>query len=215
MNEFEIVSALAEQYAESLTTSEDVVLKQIHEQTIEHHKHAHMLSGHLQGKFLEFISNILQPKYVLEIGTFTGYSAICLAKGLKQGGQLHTIEIREEDAATSKKNFEFAKMNNLITLHCGNALDIIPTLSYEWDIVFIDADKLGYIDYYEMVLPRLSAKGVIIADNVLFHGQVLQNPITGKSAKAIQAFNEHIANDNRVEQVMLTLRDGLLLIKKI
>jgi predicted O-methyltransferase YrrM len=173
-----------------------------------------MLSGHLQGNFLKFISNILQPKYVLEIGTFTGYSAICLANGIQQGGQLHTIELREPDAATANQNFAFAKMNNLITLHCGNALNIIPTLSYEWDVVFIDADKAGYIDYYELVLPRLSARGIIIADNVLFHGQVLQNPITGKNAKAIHAFNEHVANDNRVEQVMLTLRDGLLLIKK-
>jgi predicted O-methyltransferase YrrM len=215
MNELEIVNMLADEYAARLSTAENDVLRSINEHTVKHHPYAHMLSGHVQGKFLEFISNILQPKHVLEIGTFTGYSAICLAKGIKSDGQLHTIELREEDAQTAKKNFHFAKMDNIITLHIGNALDIIPTLPHQWDMVFIDADKAGYIDYYEMVLPRLSAKGVIIADNVLFHGQVLQEPIKGKNAKAIDAFNKHVASDNRVEQVMLTLRDGLLLIKKI
>jgi predicted O-methyltransferase YrrM len=215
MNDLEIVNLLAEQYAANFTTKESKVLQHIHQETVNNHKHAHMLSGHVQGKFLEFISNIIQPKYVLEIGTFTGYSAVCLAKGIHHDGQLHTIELREDDAATAKKNFELANLNNLITLHCGNALDVIPTLSYPWDIVFIDADKAGYIDYYEMVLPRLSARGVIIVDNVLFHGDVLQQPIKGKNAKAIDAFNKHVADDARVEQVMLTLRDGLLLIKKI
>jgi caffeoyl-CoA O-methyltransferase len=214
MNEFKIVNRDADSYAERFSTSEDDVLTQVHKNTIQDHPHAHMLSGPIQGKFLEFISNILQPTYVLEIGTFTGYSAICLAKGIKEGGQLHTIELREEDAATARKNFAFAKMDNLITLHRGNALDIIPTLSHTWDLVFLDADKAGYIDYYEMVLPRLSSSGVIVADNVLFHGQVLQEPIKGKNAKAIHAFNQHVASDDRVEQVMLTLRDGLLLIKK-
>lgn len=215
MNELEIINLLAEQYAERFTTNESETLQHINEQTVSSHPHAHMLSGHVQGKFLEFISNILQPKYVLEIGTFTGYSAICLAKGIQRDGELHTIELREDDAVTAKKNFVLSNSNDLITLHTGNALDIIPTLSLTWDLVFIDADKAGYIDYYEMVLPRLSARGVIIADNVLFHGQVLQEPIKGKNAKAIDAFNKHVAEDTRVEQVMLTLRDGLLLIKKI
>lgn len=215
MNELDLINPLIEQYAERFTTKESNILQQINQETQREHKHAHMLSGHLQGKFLEFISNILQPTYVLEIGTFTGYSAIALTKGLQSRGQLHTIELREEDAATAQKNFKLAKLEDVITLHRGNALDIIPTLPYTWDIVFIDADKAGYINYYEMVLPRLSARGIIIADNVLFHGQVLQEPIKGKNALAIDAFNKHIAEDDRVEQVMLTLRDGLLLIKKI
>lgn len=214
MNEFEIVKPEAESYAEAFTTKEEAVLLRIRDETLKHHPHAHMLSGPTQGKFLQFISNILQPKYVLEIGTFTGYSAICLAAGIKSGGQLHTIEIREEDAATALTNFSVAEKDDLITLHRGNALEIIPTLPYQWDLVFIDADKVGYIEYYEMVLPRLSKSGVIVADNVLFHGQVLQQPIKGKNAKAIHAFNEHVANDSRVQQIMLTLRDGLLLIKK-
>ncbi|MDB5249319.1 MAG: O-methyltransferase [Segetibacter sp.] len=211
----EVISPVAENYITKFTSPEDSVLKQINEETVKEHPQAHMISGHIQGKFLSFISNIINPKYVLEIGTFTGYSAICLAEGLqKKGGELHTIELREEDAATALKNFKVAGKENLIILHVGNAKEIIPTLPYEWDLVFIDADKVGYVEYYELILPRLSEKGVIIADNVLFHGQVLDEPIKGKNAIAIDAFNKHVSNDSRVEQVMLTIRDGLLLIKK-
>jgi predicted O-methyltransferase YrrM len=137
-----------------------------------------------------------------------------MAEGLAAGGQLHTIELREEDAETALKNFNTAQKNNFITLHVGYAKDIIPTLPHQWDLVFIDADKVSYIEYYELVLKQLSKKGLIIADNVLFHGQVLEEPIKGKNALAIEAFNKHVAEDPRVEQVMLTVRDGLLLIKK-
>ena len=214
MNQTELVNPLADRYAATFSSLEDEVLKQIHEETFSNHPHAHMLSGHVQGKFLEFLSNIIRPTYVLEIGTFTGYSAICLAKGLQENGELHTIELREEDAKTAGNNFSLAKLNKLIFLHQGNALNIIPTLSHKWDLVFIDADKEGYIDYYELVVPKLSENGIIIADNVLFHGQVLEENIKGKNAKAIHAFNQHVQNDKRVEQVLLTLRDGLLLIKK-
>lgn len=211
----EIISALAENYVAEHTSEEDALLAKINKETVENHPLAHMISGHIQGKILSFLSKIIQPKYVLEIGTFTGYSALCLLKGVLKEGELHTIEIRQEDADTALKNFKVAENNNLITLHVGNARDIIPVLPYEWDLVFIDADKTGYIDYYELVLPRLSKRGVIIADNVLFHGQVLEQPLTGKNALAIDAFNKHVKLDSRVEQVMLTVRDGLSLIKKI
>ena len=214
MSKTELVNPLADQYAATFSSLEDEVLKRIHEETVANHPHAHMLSGHVQGQFLAFVSNILRPKYVLEIGTFTGYSAICLAKGLQSGGELHTMEIREDDVKTAKANFHLAKLDKRIFLHQGNALEIIPTLSYFWDLVFIDADKEGYINYYELALSRLSENGIIIADNVLFHGQVLEEDIKGKNAKAIHAFNQHVCNDTRVEQVLLTLRDGLLLIKK-
>jgi predicted O-methyltransferase YrrM len=157
---------------------------------------------------------MLQPKYILEIGTFTGYSALCLAEGLAHNGELHTIEIRKEDAEIAIKNFKFVEKNKQLILHCGEAQRIIPTLPYQWDLVFIDADKVSYIEYYEMVLPQLSERGFIVADNVLFHGQVLEDTIEGKNARAIDEFNKHVANDLRVEQVMLTVRDGLLLIKK-
>jgi predicted O-methyltransferase YrrM len=192
-----------------------MLLKEIDKQIFsEHHAQYHMLSGHVQGKFLSFISTLINPSYILEIGTFTGYSALCLAEGLKENGELHTIELREQDAQIAQANFSKSEYNNKIRLHTGNALEIIPKLNYSWDLVFMDADKTSYIDYYELILPKLSARGIIIADNVLFHGQVLEQPCKGKNAKAIDAFNNHVANDARVEQVLLTVRDGLLMIKK-
>lgn len=210
----ELVNALAEQYAEKISSANDDFLLQIHEQTMQTHAHAHMLSSRVQGKFLTFISTILQPVYILEIGTFTGYSALCLAKGLTKNGELHTIELREEDSATAKENFSKSLFSQQLFLHTGNAKEIIPSLNKQWDLVFIDADKTAYIDYYEMIVPKLSEKGIIIADNVLFHGQVLEENIKGKNAKAIDDFNRHVANDIRTEQVLLTVRDGLLMIKK-
>lgn len=209
-----IISPSAEKYVSQHTTPEDLLTLKINEETVKNHPHAHMLSGHVQGRLLSFLSKIIRPKYVLEIGTFTGYSALYLSEGIIEGGELHTIEIRQEDAETALKNFKHSRNNNFITLHVGNAKEIIPALPFKWDLVFIDADKRSYIEYYELVISRLSEKGVIIADNVLFHGQVLDEPILGKNALAIDAFNKHISNDPRVEQVMLTVRDGLLLIKK-
>lgn len=210
----ELIHQLAEAYAGRFTSPENPLLAQINAHTLQNHPHAHMLSGHVQGRFLSFISTILRPKYVLEIGSFTGYSALCLAEGLTAGGELHTLELREEDAATSKENFSKSDKNKQIHLHPGDAREIIPELDFSWDLVFIDADKPSYIDYYELVVPRLSPKGIILADNVLFHGEVLKEPVSGKNAKAIQAFNEHVMNDPRTEQVLVTIRDGVLLIKK-
>lgn len=208
----ELISSLVEAYADKFTSPEDQVTHGISAAT-QMHDHAHMLSGHVQGKFLELISRLVAPKYILEIGTFTGYSAVCLAKGLQQDGILHTIELREEDAATAQKYFTEAGASN-IQLHIGNAMEIIPTFTETFDIVFIDADKTGYLDYYKMVLPKVRKGGLIIADNVLFHGQVLEEPLKGKNAKAIQAFNEYVQQDASVEQVLLTVRDGLLFIVK-
>ncbi len=173
-----------------------------------------MLSGHLQGKFLQFISELIQPARVLEIGTYTGYSAICLSKGLAPGGKVHTIELKQDIAKVARQNFSMAGVEDKIILHEGNALDIIPQLNETWDLVFIDADKPGYIQYYQSALPRLRAGGYILADNVLFHGQVLEDKISGKSALAIQAFNEYVQQDDSVEKLLLTVRDGLLMIKK-
>jgi predicted O-methyltransferase YrrM len=210
----QLVNDLAEKYAEQFTTNQDALLENIHRQTLAVHQHAHLLSSRLQGQLLSFISSMLQPKFVLEIGAFTGYSALCLSHGLKIDGALHTIELREADASVAEANFKISAAADRIFLHRGNALDIIPELPYTWDLVFIDADKTNYIEYYELVVPRLSEQGVIIADNVLFHGQVLEENISGKNALAIHAFNEHVAKDSRTEQVMLTVRDGLMLIKK-
>ena len=210
----ELINKKAEAYAQKFSSNEDELLAEIAAFT-NNHPHAQMLSGHVQGKVLETISCLLQPKRILEIGTFTGYSALCLAKGLQPDGILHTIELREEDAKTSRDFFSKSLHNNKIVLHVANALELIPTLHEEWDIVFIDADKVSYIEYYELTLPNVKPNGLIIADNVLFHGEVLEENIKSKNANAIHAFNEHIANDKRVEQVMLTVRDGLFLIRKL
>lgn len=210
----ELINKKAEEYAESFSSAEDEFLKEVTDFTNDH-PHAQMLSGHVQGKLLETISCLLQPKRILEIGTFTGYSALCLAKGLTADGELHTIELREEDAKTAQSFFSKSLYNKKIILHTGNALDIIPKLRGPWDIVFIDADKVNYINYYELTLPQVKQNGLIIADNVLFHGEVLEESIKGKNAKAIHAFNIHIENDKRVGQVMLTVRDGLLLMRKL
>ena len=209
----DLLHPLVQAYAEKYTSPEDGLLQQINQQT-QAHPQAHMLSGHIQGKLLELLSLLLKPRRILEIGSFTGYSALCLAKGLATGGKLHTIELREEDAAVAQQNFNLSDANDKIILHTGNALEIIPGLEEAWDMVFIDADKTGYIDYYKMVLPRLKKGGVILADNVFFHGEVLQPELKGKNAKAIQAFNEYIRQDDSVEQVLLTVRDGLMLIFK-
>lgn len=208
------IEKIAEDYAEKFTTKLDDPLQKIYDDTLANHSEAHMMSSDVQGKFLEFISSLLKPKYILEIGTFTGFSAICLVKGLQQDGELHTIELREDDANTAWKNISAAGMNEKIHLHTGDAKEIIKELNYKWDLIFIDADKTSYITYYEEAIKRLSDHGFILADNVLFHGQVLEEKIDGKSAKAIVEFNNHVLNDKRTEQVFLTVRDGLLLIKK-
>lgn len=211
----EIVHHTASAYAEKFSSLPGMVMQENERFTREQHPMSHMHSGLLQGMFLEMLSRMIQPLRVLDIGTFTGYSALSLCSGLQPGGILHTIEIRPADASVASSFFEKAGVAEKISLHIGDAMEIIPTLQEPWDIVFIDADKVRYIDYYELTLPLVKPGGWVIADNVLFHGQVLEDDIKGKNAKAIHAFNEHVAADGRVEQVMLTIRDGLLLIRKL
>jgi predicted O-methyltransferase YrrM len=167
-----------------------------------------------QGGFLAFISKMLQPKYIIEIGTFNGFSTLCLAEGLIQEGQVDTIEIREDDAQRAQRYFEQHSMGKTIYQHIGDAKSIIPSIPHQFDLAFIDADKTGYIDYYTLLKPKMSPNGIIIADNTLFHGDVLEEKISGKNAKAIQAFNELVAADIETEKIMLTIRDGLTLIRK-
>ena len=210
----ELINSKAEQYAKHYTSALDEVLEEIETYTLANHPHAQMLSGHVQGKVLEMFSKMIAPKSILEIGTFTGFSALCLAKGLHADGKLVTLELREEDATTAKKYFTKAGMDSKIELLIGDALQIIPTLHENWDLVFIDADKVNYINYYELTLPSVKSGGWILADNVFFHGEVLEENIKGKNAIAIHAFNEHLKNDDRIERVMLTIRDGLFLVQK-
>lgn len=210
----DLIHPLVQQYAEQFTSPEEKLLSNINQHTQQSHPHAHMLSGHVQGKFLELLSLMMKPLRVLEIGTFTGYSALCLAKGLAGNGLLHTIELRQEDANVATANFNLSEAKDKIILHVGNALEIIPNLNETWDIVFIDADKINYTEYYKLVMPHLRKGGAIIADNVLFHGEVLGEGTKGKNAKAIQAFNEYVQQDTSVEKALLTIRDGLMLIIK-
>ena len=211
----ELIQKKAEEYVAAFSTKEDELLISIVDHTNRFHPQAQMLSGHVQGRFLAMISCLVKPMRILEIGTFVGYSALCLAEGLQPNGKLYTIELMEETAAVAREYFSKSLHNNKIALHTGNALELIPAFKEEWDIVFIDADKVGYIDYYELTLPFVKPNGLIIADNVLFHGEVLEKNITGKNAKAIHRFNKHVSQDKRVQQVLLTVRDGISLIRKL
>ncbi len=210
-----LVNQKAEEYVKKFSSPVDDLLEEIEVFTFEYRlPHMTMLSGAVQGKILEMISSLVKPRRILEIGTFTGYSALCLAKGLAPGGELHTIELRNEDADVAEGFFKKSDVADRIILHRGNALEIITGLNEEWDIVFIDADKVSYIQYYELTLPQLRSTGVILADNVLFHGDVLEDEVRGKNGKAIQSFNEYVAGDTRVKQVIMTVRDGLMMIMK-
>jgi caffeoyl-CoA O-methyltransferase len=211
----ELIHPLAEVYAEKISSPEDALLKEVNDFTMQHHSESIMLSGHLQGKVLEMISCMIKPRRILEIGTFTGYSGLCLAKGLADDGQLHTIELREADSVKARHFFDRSSYANQILSHTGNALDIIPNLDETWDLVFIDADKPSYIEYFNLVFPRLRKNGFILADNIFFHGKVLEGEVKGKSAKGIKAFNEFIEQRTDIEKVVLTIRDGLLLIRKL
>ena len=193
---------------------EDEILKELDRETNLNVLGARMISGHLQGQVLSLLSKLIRPKSILEIGTFTGYSAICLAKGLEEGGKLITIEIDDELENIAKKYFEKAGIQNLIVQKIGPALEIIPTLKETFDLVFIDAHKPEYPAYYEAVFDKVNKGGIIIADNTLWSGKVLELPADDDIAThGIIQFNEMIKNDNRVEKVILPLRDGMTIIR--
>ena len=212
----QLIPPSIESYACDYSSEESPVLAQLNRETHLKVNLPIMLSGHLQGKVLEFISQMIQPKHVLEIGTYTGYSAICLAAGLKENGVLHTIDINEELYDMCQSYFEKAGLSKKIIQHIGHAAEIIPRIDCIFDLVFIDADKQNYHLYYDLVIDRLPIGAYILADNVLYDGEVLlEQEKQSKNAKAIQAFNEKTRADHRVIQVLLPIRDGLLLMKKI
>lgn len=194
---------------------EDPVLKELDRETHLKVIGARMLSGHLQGQLLSMISKMIQPLHILELGTFTGYSAICLAKGLKEGGKLVTIEVDDELESLAGKYFDKAGLRNQIEQRIGSALELIPTLEEKFDLVFIDADKREYVQYYELLIDRLESGAYILADNTLWSGKVLDKPKEDDlQTKGIQAFNDLLKHDHRVEKVILPLRDGMTLIRK-
>jgi len=210
----DFIQQAANDYVAHYSDATPAYLRPMYEQTLLSHPHAHLQSNWNQGGFLSFFSKLMAPQTILEIGTFTGFSTLCLAEGLTATGTLDTIELRTEDANAARVHFNASAKGQQIISHIGDAKNILPTLHKQWDLVFIDADKTGYIEYVNLVLPMLSDKGVIIADNVLFHGQVFEEQITGKNALAIHAFNEYILAHKGIEKIMLTVRDGLTLIRK-
>lgn len=204
-----------ENYAQSHShVFESKVLLELERRTHLEVMQPHMLSGQLQGQFLAFLSFTKSPKRILEIGTFTGYSAICLAQGLQAGGILHTIDNNPELEHLTTTFIQKANLSHCIRQHQGDAKDILPQLDEKWDLVFLDADKSSYSDYYDMIFPQLNIGGMIIADNVLWYGAVAQGG-TEKRAQALAAFNQKITEDKRVRNVLLPLRDGLMLIEKV
>lgn len=211
----ELINPDVQAYAEKFSSAEEALINEVANFTRTTHPDHQMLSGHLQGKFLEMASCMIRPRRILEIGTFTGYSALCLAKGLTDDGKLHTIELREKDAASAKSFFDRSVFSEKIVLHTGNAKEIIPLLDESFDLVFIDADKSGYIEYFNLVFSKVRKNGFIFADNIFFHGEAIQQDPQGKNAKAISAFNDHINNRSDIEKMILTLRDGLFLIRKL
>ncbi len=204
-----------EEYCLKHTSKESNLLEQIDRDTKAKVLNSRMLSGHLQGRFLAMISKMINPTRILEIGTYTGYSALCLAEGLSEGGKLTTIEKNAELENLIRKNLSQSSVPNKIELFIGNALTIIPELKEQYQLVFIDADKENYSTYFEMVWQKLPSGGFVLADNVLWSGKVIEPTVTGDAdTVSIKMFNEKIVNNHEAECVLLPVRDGLMLIRK-
>ena len=210
------IDHLLENYILAHSVEEDPLLRRLYRETHLRLVNGRMCSGHLQGSILTLLSRLISPKRILEIGTYTGYSAICLAKGLTSGGLLHTIEINDELVEFAAGYFIEAGLNDCIVQHVGDASDILPELNEKFELSFLDADKRQYLSHYQMILPKIASGGLIIADNTLWGGKVV-----GKIARedeqtiAIMAFNEFVKNDPRVEATILPIRDGMTLLRKI
>jgi caffeoyl-CoA O-methyltransferase len=208
----EFIAPEIEAYAENHTTPEANYLEELNRETNQKILIPRMLSGHLQGRVLSVLSKLQKPKNILEIGTYTGYSALCLAEGLDTEGELHTIDINEELEPISRKYFDKSPYGHQIIQHIGNALEITPTLSKKWDLVFIDADKSNYINYYNLIIENMNTGGLIICDNVLWSGKVLlEDNKLDEDTLTLKKLNQLIQQDNRIENLLLPVRDGLML----
>lgn len=203
-------------YAEKHTEEEPKLLQELRRETWQKVLAPRMLSGHLQGRLLAMISQIVKPKTILEIGTYTGYATLCLAEGLAQKGQVHTIDNNEELVEIQKKYFIKAGLEKQIVQHIGDALDILSHLNQNFDLVFIDADKTNYSHYFDQVIDKLNKGGIILSDNVLWGGKVLQKPNPNDlETKAIITYNRKVKSDIRVETLLLPIRDGISIIRKL
>ena len=210
----DFISSELNEYAQAHTSAESPLLKRIERETRVGVHMSRMISGHLQGRFLSLLSKMIKPRNILEIGTYTGYSALCLAEGLTPGGKLFTIDINEELESRVRNYFDEAGMNDKIQYSVGDAVEIISTLPGPFDFVFLDADKENYARYFDLVIDKIPSGGFILADNVLWSGKVLNQKLD-KDTKAIKAFNNKIQEDERVENVLLPVRDGIMIIRRI
>lgn len=204
------ISQELEDYIEQHSEKEPELLAALNKETYQKILLPRMLSGHFQGRVLSMLSKLIRPVTILEIGTYTGYSALCLCEGMQENGQLHTIDIKEELVDFQRKHFDKSPWGSQIVQHLGEAVDIIPTLDIKFDLVFIDADKENYLNYFELIVPRMNKGGIILSDNVLWSGKVLEplNP-KDKSTKILLDYNKLLKEDPRVETVLLPIRDGL------
>jgi caffeoyl-CoA O-methyltransferase len=204
------ISQELEDYIEQHSEKEPQHLAVLNKETYQKILLPRMLSGHFQGRVLSMLSKLIRPVNILEIGTYTGYSALCLCEGMQDNGQLHTIDIKEELVDFQRKHFDKSPWGKQIVQHLGEAMDIIPSLDLKFDLVFIDADKENYINYFEMIVPKMNKGGIILSDNVLWSGKVLE-PLQKNdlSTKVLLEYNELLKNDPRVETVLLPIRDGL------
>ena len=209
------LSEALDRYVTDNSEDEPELLQQLTRETYQKILQPRMLSGHYQGRLLSMISKLVNPKNILEIGTYTGYSALCLAEGLQKNGILHTIDTNEELVDFQRKYFDASDYGKQIHQHLGNALDIIPQLKNNFDIVFIDADKENYSNYFNLIIDKLNIGGIILSDNVLWSGKVIK-PLQkdDKPTEALIAYNKLLKDDDRVETVLLPIRDGLTLSRK-
>lgn len=212
----EFIDKKLSQYAEQHTTPENDLLKSLNRDTHANVLAPRMLSGHLQGRLLSLFSKIIQPKAILEIGTYTGYAALCLAEGLTKDGVLHTIDINEELETRIQKYFNQSTYADQIKLHIGNALDIIPKIQEQFDLVFIDADKENYSNYYDLLIDQLPSGGIIMADNVLWSGKVIDTNALDSDidTRELDKFNAKVQSDPRVENILIPVRDGIMVARK-
>lgn len=204
------ISPELEDYIEQHSEKEPALLAALNKETYQKILLPRMLSGHFQGRVLSMLAKLIRPVSILEIGTYTGYSALCLCEGMQDGGQLHTIDIKEELVDFQRKHFDKSPWGKQITQHLGSAIDIIPTLDIKFDLVFIDADKENYLNYWELIVPRMNKGGIILSDNVLWSGKVLE-PLQKNdlSTQVLLEYNALLKSDPRVETVLLPIRDGL------
>ena len=210
----EFTPKVIEEYTINHTKKESKILADLNRETWKNVMMPRMLSGHLQGRILSMFSNIISPKNILEIGTYTGYSALCLAEGLKKNGILHTIDINEEYTSVANRYFQKSKFKNNIRQHIGNALEVIPTLSFKFQLAFIDADKQNYCNYFDTIIDKIDIGGIIIADNVLWSGKVTED-VSDNETQSIKNFNTKVKNDERVENLIVGIRDGIMVCQKI